>query len=239
MKKYDTAEPLYRRSLSILEKKWGPDSKYLTTTIESLALVRFVLRDNSGAEKLYLRALSIKEKSFGPDNPATGKTLDTVGVFYERIDKPAKATEFFKRRLAISEKELGPNNPDLLYPLYKCMCAYFGANNASEAKQYQARADQLGSPRTPIQGGVMRGYTILRVEPEYPSQARLHRVGGRVVVEIKVDECGRVIEAKALNGHADLMDVSVKAARQWRFNPIKVEGRPIKVIGTLSFNFHI
>jgi len=89
----------------------------------------------------------------------------------------------------------------------------------------------------------MRGYAILRVEPEYPSQARLHRVGGRVVVEIKVeikvDECGRVIEAKALNGHADLMDVSVKAARQWRFNPIKVEGRPIKVIGTLSFNFHI
>jgi len=85
----------------------------------------------------------------------------------------------------------------------------------------------------------MRGFAILRVEPEYPSQARLHRVGGTVVVEIKVDECGRVIDAKTLSGHPDLTDASLKAARQWRFNPTKVEGRPIKVIGTLSFNFHI
>jgi len=57
MKKYDAAEQTYRRALSILEKKWGADSKYLTTTMESLALVRFVLRDNSGAEKLYVRSL--------------------------------------------------------------------------------------------------------------------------------------------------------------------------------------
>ena len=50
----------------------------------------------------------------------------------------------------------------------------------------------------------MRGFAILRVEPEYPSQARLHRVGGRVVVEVKVDEGGHVIDAKTLSGHPDL-----------------------------------
>ena len=237
--KYEAAEPLYRRSLGILEKKWGPESKYLPSTIESLALVRFALRDNSGAEKLYLRSLAIKEKALGPGDPNTGKTLGTLGVFYERIEKPAKAAEFFKRSLAVKEKELGPSNPNLLESLYSCACALIAANKPSEAKGYQLRADSIVAARAPVNRGILlQGSAILRAEPEYPAEARRRRVSGRVVVEVTVDECGRVIDARALTGHVDLVDGAIKAARQWRFSPTTLSGRRVKVIGSITFNFN-
>jgi TonB family protein len=227
--KYDVAEPLYKRSLTILEKKWGAESKYLTSTIESLALVRFALRDNGGAEKLYLRSLAINEKVLGPNDPGTGKTLGTIGIFYERIEKYTKAADFFKRSLAIKEKELGPNHQGLLGALY----------NASEAKTYQLRAEIIVAAPTPVKRGlVLQGIATVRVEPEYPLEARRRRVSGTVVVEVKVDECGRVIEARAITGHVDLVDGAIKAARKWRFAPTKLGDRPVKVIGTITFNFH-
>jgi len=238
--KYVVAEPLYKRSLAILEKKWGPESKYLTSTIESLALVRFALRDSGGSEKLYLRSLAIKEKVLGPDDPGTGKTLAIIGVFYERIEKPAKAAEFFKRSLAVKEKELGPNHPNLVEPLYNCACSLIAANKPSEAKAYQLRADTIVAAPAPVSRGfVLQGNATLRVEPEYPPEARRQRVSGQVVVEVKVDECGRVIDARAVKGHADLVEGAIKAARQWRFTSTRLAGRPVKVIGTITFNFHL
>jgi TonB family protein len=238
--KYGAAEPLYRRSLAILEKKWGPESKNLTSTIESLALVRFALRDNGGAEKLYSRSLAIKEKALGPDDPGTGRILETMGVFYERIEKPARAAEFFKRSLAVKEKELGPNHPDLIETLFNCACAYVAANKASDAKPYQLRAASIEESLPSIKRGfVLQGSAILKVDPEYPPEARRARVSGKVVVEVTVDECGRVIAARALSGHVDLVEGAIKAARQWRFTRTKLGGRPVKVIGTITFNFNI
>ena len=237
--KYDVAEPLYKRSLTILEKKWGAESKYLTSTIESLALVRFALHDNGGAEKLYLRSLAINEKVLGPNDPGTGKTLGTIGIFYERIEKYTKAADFFKRSLTIKEKELGPNHQGLLGALYNCACTLLAANKASEAKAYQLRAEIIVAAPTPVKRGlVLQGIATVRVEPEYPLEARRRRVSGTVVVEVKVDECGRVIEARAITGHVDLVDGAIKAARKWRFAPTKLGDRPVKVIGTITFNFH-
>lgn len=239
--KYESADSLYKRSLAILEKKWGPESRNLTSTIESLALVRFAVHDNGGAERLYLRSLAIKEKVLGPDDPGTGTTLGKLGVFYERIDKQAKAADFFKRGLAVKEKELGPNNPRLADQLYNCACALIASNKPSEAKEYQLRAERLVEdvPAPVKKGSVLRGSAILRVEPEYPLEARHARVSGQVVVEVKVDECGRVIDARAMTGPAQLVDGAIRAARQWRFTRTRVAGRPVKVIGSITFNFHL
>jgi TonB family protein len=238
--KYDLADPLYRRSITILEKKWGLDSEHLTSTIESLALVRFALRDNGGAEKLYLRSLAIKEKVLGANDPGTGQTQGTIGAFYERNEKYTKAADFLKRSLAVKEKELGPNHPSLAEPLYNCACALFAGNKPSEAKEYQLRADRItGAPAPVTRGFVLQGSAIFRAEPEYPLQARRDRVSGQVIVEVKVDECGRVIDARAVKGHVQLAEGAVNAARQWRFTRSKLAGRPVKVIGTITFNFNM
>jgi TonB family protein len=241
--RYADAESLLNRALRILEKKFGVDSKNLTDTLEYLALIRFAQRRNGDAEKLYLRALEIKEKAFGPEHLSTAQTLSLFGTFYERVDKPAKAPQYFKRSLAIREKMLGPNHPDLAESLEKCACALTLNDQVDEGNQYLERAikiRKLAENETVRQpGGVLQGSALRREEPQYPAEARQRRVHGLVVVEVTVDICGRVINARALSGPDELRSASVSAARRWRFSPTRLSGRPVKVIGTIVFNFHL
>jgi TonB family protein len=86
-------------------------------------------------------------------------------------------------------------------------------------------------------GGVMMTSATHRVEPEYPPLARAARISGLVVVEVTVDEAGLVTSARAISGHPLLKDAAVNAARQWQFSPTALSGVPVKVVGTLTFNF--
>src|SRR5262249_38302702 len=73
----------------------------------------------------------------------------------------------------------------------------------------------------------------------YPPLAKAARVSGAVVVEVTLDEEGNVISAKALSGHPLLKDSAVAAAMKWRFAPTLLSGKPIKVVGALTFNFYL
>jgi TonB family protein len=74
-------------------------------------------------------------------------------------------------------------------------------------------------------------------EPAYPSVARAARATGKVVVRVTVDESGRVILASAMSGHPLLRAAAEAAARQARFAPTVRNGRPVKAMGTLAYEF--
>ena len=84
---------------------------------------------------------------------------------------------------------------------------------------------------------MLQGSAIKRVTPEYPPLASAARVSGTVVVEVTVDEEGKVMSARAVSGHPLLKDAAVDAARGWMFTPTTLSGVPVKVIGTITFNF--
>lgn len=86
-------------------------------------------------------------------------------------------------------------------------------------------------------GGVLQGSAVKRAEPTYPPLAKAARISSTVVVEVTVGEDGLVLTATALSGHPLLKDAAVSAARLWQFSPTVLSGKPIKVIGTLTFNF--
>jgi TonB family protein len=88
-------------------------------------------------------------------------------------------------------------------------------------------------------GGVLAGEALARPEPEYPQAAVEARVSGPVVVEITIDESGNVISARALSGHPLLRDAAIDAARRWKFKRTQLSGIPVKVIGTITFNFNL
>jgi TonB family protein len=92
-------------------------------------------------------------------------------------------------------------------------------------------------PRAPVSGGVLDGKVISRLEPIYPRDAIALGVSGKVVVKILVDEYGQVISARAVSGNALLQHEAVQAAYQARFAPTRLSGQPVKVSGTISYNF--
>jgi TonB family protein len=90
-----------------------------------------------------------------------------------------------------------------------------------------------------ISGGVLNAKAISKPEPTYPAVARAVRASGTVVVQITVDESGKVISASAVSGHPLLHQAAVQAARQARFSPTLLSGKPVKVTGTITYNFNL
>jgi TonB family protein len=84
---------------------------------------------------------------------------------------------------------------------------------------------------------ILQGTAVKRVEPAYPKLAVEIRTGGPVVVEVVVDETGKVISARSLSGHALLRKAAEDAARGWRWNPTRLNGVAVQVVGTITFNF--
>ena len=113
-------------------------------------------------------------------------------------------------------------------------------NNNAEAAQPNSGANntqpnvqgQQGQKKAPISGGMLNGKAIYMPIPDAPSEA-----SGVVLVAVVVDESGSVIEARAVSGPAPLHAAAVNAARLARFSPTLMMGEPVRVAGTLSYNF--
>ncbi|HEV7858175.1 MAG TPA: TonB family protein [Pyrinomonadaceae bacterium] len=92
-------------------------------------------------------------------------------------------------------------------------------------------------PADAISGGVLNAKAIDLPKPTYPATARAVHASGTVVVQVLVDESGNVMTAQATSGHPLLRQAAVAAAKQARFTPTKLSGRPVKVSGVLTYNF--
>jgi protein TonB len=92
-------------------------------------------------------------------------------------------------------------------------------------------------PRAPISGGVLNGKAISLPKPVYPAIARQAHASGTVVVQVTIDENGKVISATPVSGHPLLRGVAAAAARGARFSPTKLSGQPVKVTGVITYNF--
>lgn len=88
-----------------------------------------------------------------------------------------------------------------------------------------------------IEGDVEVGRALELPKPAYPPIARAAHVSGTVTVQLIIDVDGTVIAAAAVSGHPLLHGVSVEAAKNARFSPTKLDGKPVKVTGVISYNF--
>jgi TonB family protein len=74
-------------------------------------------------------------------------------------------------------------------------------------------------------------------KPAYPQIVKAAHAGGTVIVQVVVDEDGKVISAHAVSGHPLLQPAAVAAAHGARFPPYKLSGVPVKVTGIINYNF--
>jgi TonB family protein len=79
---------------------------------------------------------------------------------------------------------------------------------------------------------------ISRVQPQYPTIARIQRIAGKVEVEAEVNEKGVVVRAKAVSGPELLRLAAEQALMKWKFKPASVDGVnvPSKALISVSFN---
>lgn len=116
------------------------------------------------------------------------------------------------------------------------LCAGLVILSPVEAAQ-QGKAERPKTIRKA--NAALQASAINRVEAVYPPQAAAARVFGTLSVEVTIDESGNVASARALSGHLLLRGAAVEAARGWTFKPTILQGKPVKVLGTLTFTFNL
>ena len=72
-------------------------------------------------------------------------------------------------------------------------------------------------------------YVIDAPLPEYPSEARLNKWQGRVIVRVLVEASGRVVDAQVAksSGYDELDQAAEEVLYRWRFNPAYRDGQPV------------
>ena len=140
---------------------------------------------------------------------------------------------------AQNEQVLDPNDPNL----QKQNPAQTGGdqNQTTGTDKVEPGAPNVNNPqqpnqgqqKKPIAGGMLNAKAIYLPLPEVPAGD----ANGVVLVSVLIDEQGSVIEARAVSGPAALHVPAVNAARLARFTPTILMGEPVKVSGTLSYNF--
>lgn len=88
-----------------------------------------------------------------------------------------------------------------------------------------------------VHKGVITSQAIELPRPNYPPPAKQMGIQGAVSIQVLIDESGRVISAKALNGSPFLTNEASRAAMQARFSPTMLNGQPVKVSGIITYNF--
>jgi hypothetical protein len=83
--------------------------------------------------------------------------------------------------------------------------------------------------------GELDGKTILVVRPDRP--ARAPRAIGDVAVDVDIDVFGNVRRATAVSGNVLLRKAAEKAALLTRFAPVNVDGKAVRLTGTIVYGF--
>ena len=84
-------------------------------------------------------------------------------------------------------------------------------------------------------------YVLHRVYPEYPEEQRLLGRDATVIVRYIIGTDGWVKELSILQHakNAAFDDATLKALREWRFQPLMQEGKPIEVVHELTVFFEL
>jgi len=102
----------------------------------------------------------------------------------------------------------------------------------SGTKNFEATSAQIQVPTD-----VMQRLLVHQVQPVYPQEARKENLQGVIALEIVVAPDGSVVSTRALNGPDVLAQAAMDALRWWKFQPYRVNGKPVTVETTMAVEF--
>src|SRR5206468_6225801 len=89
--------------------------------------------------------------------------------------------------------------------------------------------DFFGSPEN---CGMING-----VRPVYPKEAKRARIQGVVKFRILITKTGDVGEVNLVSGEPLLVPAAIKAVKQFRYAPCRIEGEPVEVKTQIDISF--
>ncbi|MBN2320956.1 MAG: energy transducer TonB [Acidobacteria bacterium] len=160
---------------------------------------------------------------------STEKTTIEIGPF----NAPSDATLLHQAIQNIFLKDNEPLHNAVPDYWKNTVIRFFTGQNAlinnTPKKQLFNRGDNLTLPKL-----------ISKADPQYTPTGRKLRVGGTVMLKVKIDKEGNVsLQEIVLPLGLDLDESAIKAVLKWKYAPASLNGEPIDFETTLTMQFYI
>jgi TonB family protein len=87
---------------------------------------------------------------------------------------------------------------------------------------------------------VFQSYLSYAPRPAYPLSAKKGGVEGRVILQVRLTQDGKVQVEKVVDGsEPSLVDAAIAGVKQWRGKPAWMNGKKVDVISTVTVNFKL
>ncbi len=92
-------------------------------------------------------------------------------------------------------------------------------------------------PTQAVSRGITGGKLVKKVAPVYPEVAKRTKKSGSISIAATVSHDGTLRNLRVLSGDPILADAALEAVRRWRYEPYRLNGKPIEVDTTIQVNF--
>lgn len=174
-------------------------------------------------------------------------------LFGRRYVKLLNDPEYFKAFKVMQDANLSPTEPDearlervdaamqtmeeveaRLFPWPTALQQLRERREAAVALEAASQPDEPEpDDEVPLRvgGSVPMPRKIKHVDPVFPKGRR-----GSIIIELTINREGRVDTLNMLSGEFGLFPAAEVAIRQWIFEPVIVDGKPVAVLRTFSFS---
>jgi TonB family protein len=168
-------------------------------------------------------------------------------LFAEALPAPAPAIPFIRRRhltarLRQLSQEASMSRLQLTSALTVLTLTLAGASWASLSalplRTHAAAPAPAATPDKPIKAtDKVKPRVIAEVKPTYPKDALASKAQGEVELELHVTRTGAVSDVRVVTSIPMLDQAAIDAARQWKFEPARLNGKPVDVLCNVTMRF--
>jgi periplasmic protein TonB len=90
-----------------------------------------------------------------------------------------------------------------------------------------------------VGGNVKPPQLVQKVQPQYPTVARMAHVQGQVIIDAVISKNGNVISEHAVSGPSLLVPSALDAVKQWKYKPTYLNGQPVDLAMQVTVEFQL
>jgi TonB family protein len=241
--KESEAVAAYQKVLDAYQANSGDQRLPVVKITERIAAAYYYKKDYGKAEEYFLEAAALREGLNGAQSLEASRIYTSLGDVYRSKNQYAKAQEFYLKAIRINDRVLTKDEKNAREDVgnYECFLYHkaLSENKISEVSELLKEFNDARNPSKPqdntINGGIINGKAINLVKPAFPMNMR--GANGFVLVQVTIDEQGKVISAKATCGILGFVEAVEEAARKSKFSPTTLNGQPVKVTGVIVYSF--
>jgi|GEM_PF-4694751 len=232
---------LFNEAIKIQIKAFGEETGDEAIMRTELGRLHIKLQNYNEAENELKRALTIRDNRFGSYSKQSFDSLKNLADFYFKEGSLKDALKYYKNALAIGEGAYLNNQSPLIPLLENYIALLMKMNKTEDANKLTERVKLIQikerSTDTSSVENLLNGKAIRLEIPTYPRTVFNEWFAGTIVVDVVIDEKGKVIKAAARNGPPSFRTAAEDAAKKSKFSSTLLNGKPVTVTGQILYNF--